>query len=81
MINHMTESVDVGASKQCPTGTGKTAPNTSNIPGEEDGMNNLARGLFYHAYEVTLSSQTPAMIHSINGQILNFFFFFHPSQQ
>lgn len=38
-------------------------------------MNNLVRGLFYHAYEVTLSFQTPAMTHSINGQILNFFFF------
>lgn len=37
-------------------------------------MNNLLFGLFYLAYEVAFSFHTQAIVHCINGQILDVFF-------
>lgn len=69
----MADSADVAARKQCP----HREYCTQHIQhsGEDEGMNNLVLGLFYHAYEVALSFHTQAIIHSINGQILDVFFF------
>lgn len=61
----MADSIDIAATKPCPCRENYTQD--IQRPSEEDGLNNLVFGLFYLAYEVTLSFHTQAILHCING--------------